>query len=321
MHRSPSWKSDENDVECRGVKVSGSVPGNPPLGASRYRTSDYRDSRAYDYTRRARHRNNDMDLYRMHQKEFDNVIHSRNVGGLLRQHSWSGSNMSLGSDRSRSSVSRDHRSSACSRQSDDADCGHIRSSNSHSVGTKLDEYDETKGTNLTYVAAGTAPVSTAVDDITSSASHLIFGQNGVDQRGTSAMRCNNVATSKMAKTISDMQAYAARQQLQNPSAYYCHHLEMERAALTLLNMMTAVQQPYVQQQRPASTVGRYIPELDCGDDAGAELAAGHQQQQANVAQLAGMLGAFMNGRAVSDTAAQPEPVGKVNERLRLTWEV
>lgn len=37
---------------------------------------------------------------------------------------------------------------------------HLRTSHSFSAGTKLDEFDDSNDNNVTYVAAGTAPVST-----------------------------------------------------------------------------------------------------------------------------------------------------------------
>ncbi|KAK6032964.1 hypothetical protein OSTOST_00837 [Ostertagia ostertagi] len=152
MHRSSSWLSDENDMDCRSSKLAGSVTTSQPFGAHRHRPAEFseyssRDDRlftrgacsstrgaitnsryrrgsaytTFDGSRRPRHRVSDMEMYRM--QDYDNVVHTHNVGGLLLQNSWSGSNMSLGSNRSRSSANRDRKPSGCNRQCDEADSG------------------------------------------------------------------------------------------------------------------------------------------------------------------------------------------------------
>ncbi|CAJ0595900.1 unnamed protein product [Cylicocyclus nassatus] len=381
MHRSSSWKSDvNNDDSLSTTPVSESVSQtcgsnhrqrqpayreftnsavseNTQKGissssiqygtvtSSRYRRGGHYNS--YDNSRRVRHRNNDVDPYRVQQQpaQYDGLVHAHSVNGLLRQHSWSGSNASLGSNRSRSSA-HDHRSSVCSRHGEDSENW-----------TKLDEYDDNN--DVTYVAAGTAPVPTfhvnsggagsshsAAAPITTyaapvmsagAASHLPTYQPGlnlpVDQcdvrhfdqgvplsdsavdeltpsaqvmftrKGpTSSRYCKDPTL--LGNNVPDMQNYAARQHSQHPSpAYFRHQLESDRTALTLLGMISALQQ----QRQSAATMGRYHADLDGQEGDSSELSQVQLQQlqQLNTAQLISLLGTLypgIVGRAPTGTA-------------------
>ncbi|EYC42905.1 hypothetical protein Y032_0512g2750 [Ancylostoma ceylanicum] len=379
MRREVPWKSDENSMDSRSGTLADSVSTNQTSGVShRQRHSGYREftnsgesaqssvssssihcgtvtnSRyrrgghynSYDHSRRSRHRNNDLEVYRVQQQQaqYDSLMHPHSVNGLLRQHSWSGSNASLGSNRSRSSANRDHRSSACSRHGDDTENLHLRTSHSFSAGTKLDEFDDSNDNNVTYVAAGTAPVSTfrgsscatassvhttaapittfaapviaattdghplpgypaalslpieqcdlrhfdqGVPLMTSGSEELSSAQLLFNQKGAaSSRRCKDVTL--LAKKVSDMQNFAARQHPAHSSAtYFRHQMENERTALTLLSMISAL------QQRQAAGIPRYLPDLEGKEEEGVELSPAQQQQlqQLTAAQISSLLGA------------------------------
>nr|CDJ80239.1 unnamed protein product [Haemonchus contortus] len=359
MQRSSSWMSDEDNMDCRNSKFVGSVTTSQPFGSHRHRPVDFREYQnrddgwpvrnissstrgtitnsryrrsngysTFENSRRPRHRTNDMDMYRV--QEYDNVMHAHNVGGLLRQHSWSGSNVSLGSNRSRSSANRDRRPSGCNRQCDDTDSVHMRTNNSHSVGTKLEEYDDSNATNVTYVAAGTAPVSTfrgsscganpsthstAVPIATygaplmpqgghtvstyQSALNFPIDQCDLHHFDQGVSRLNGAADDRSSpsshlmfnRKVSDIPAYATREAHSQPSsAYFCHQTGNERVVLALLNMLSAYQQQRV-SQRQAGGLSRYMSELDCSEEDSTDLSATLQQQQLNTGQISEALGA------------------------------
>ncbi|VDN22727.1 unnamed protein product [Cylicostephanus goldi] len=87
-----------------------------------------------------------------------------------------------------------------------------------------------------------------------------------------------------------MQNFAARQHSQHPSpAYFRHQLESDRTALTLLGMISALQQ---QQRQSAANMGRYHADLDGQEGDSSELTQVQLQQlqQLNTAQLISLLG-------------------------------
>ncbi|KAK6725608.1 hypothetical protein RB195_004117 [Necator americanus] len=336
-HRVSGYKDYTNSGEMTENRVSSSTVHYGTVINSRYRRGHYN---SYDHSRRSRHRNNDVEVYRIQQQpaQYDNLMHPHSVNGLLRQHSWSGSNVSLGSNRSRSSTKRDHRSSGSNRHGDDT---HLHPSASFSVHSKLEEFDDNSENNVTYVAAGTAPVSqfrgsscgaassvhsTAVPittyaapvmsasvgplpaypaalnlpieqcdlrhfdqgmplvgsaDELSSSSQSIF-----NQKTTSSARRNKDAAVLGKKDMQNFGAHQLCNSSHSSAAYFRHQLENDRTALTLLSMISAL------QQRQAAGIGRYLPDLDGKENEGVELSPAQQQelQQLTAAQIAGLLG-------------------------------
>ncbi|KHJ88585.1 hypothetical protein OESDEN_11619, partial [Oesophagostomum dentatum] len=277
------------------------------LGNSRYRRGGNYNS--YDRSRRSSHRNNDIEVYRVQQQpaQYDSLMHPHSVNGLLRQHSWSGSNVSLGSNRSRSSTNQDHRSSGCSRHSDDPENAQLRTSSSVSVGSKLDEFDDSVDNNVTYVAAGTAPVSTfrgsscgassglhptAVPMTTYTAPVMPTGANG---------HSINAYTGGLNLPIDQRDLRHFDQGLPLLSSAD----ELSSSAQLLFNQKGSAssrrcKDPAMLGKKVPAGIGRYPPDLDLKEDERVDLSQTQQQhlQQLNTAQLAALLGTGENHRNV-----------------------
>ncbi|VDM58568.1 unnamed protein product [Angiostrongylus costaricensis] len=54
----------------------------------------------------------------------------------------------------------------------------MRTNNSHPLAANISGYDDENGGNVTYVAAGTAPVSSTSDDLPPSSAQELYSQKG-----------------------------------------------------------------------------------------------------------------------------------------------
>ncbi|KAK5975772.1 hypothetical protein GCK32_005200 [Trichostrongylus colubriformis] len=207
----------------------------------------------------------------------------------------------------------------------------MRTNNSHSVGTKLDDYDDSNGNNVTYVAAGTAPVSTfrgsacgASSSTHSTAVPIATYATPTLPQGPAAHTLSTYqaalnipieqcdlhhfdqevsmlgsATDDLSSPSSQLMFNRRVSDLQTYAARLAHPQHssayfspaMENERTLALLNAISAYQQQCLSQRQTGGLGRYVSELDCAEEDGVDLSATLQQQPTNTAQLAGVLGA------------------------------
>ncbi|KAJ1366336.1 hypothetical protein KIN20_026975 [Parelaphostrongylus tenuis] len=265
--------------------------------------------------RRSRHQhNNDIDMYRMHQHGQYDAMHSHAVGGLLRQNSWSGSNISLGSNRSRSSMNSEHKVSGCkNRQYEESDSVQMRTSNSHSLGPILMYTATIAGvTSLMWLLVLLLCHLSVASDLNMSVDpyDLFHFNQGIPLlNNASDDLAPSSAQEPYSQKVSDLQTFTARPQAAPRSsvAYLCHRWENERALLALLNLIASSQQQCIlKRQAVANRINRYFSEMNTNEnDSG--VSTEQQQHRLTTTQPIGVLQAVFHPQGGVDTLTTVDP--------------